>query len=63
MSKKLVHLAHVERATEDDNTEYANPICNWNAEWDNWEYTTNEENVTCKKCLKKIKKFHDAINS
>lgn len=52
MGTKIIHLAHVEHATEDDNNEYANPICNWDAEWEDWEYTTRKSEVTCKRCLK-----------
>lgn len=49
---KIIHMAHVERATEDDNNEYANPLCSWDSQWDDWKYTTSWEKVTCKNCLK-----------
>ena len=54
---RIVHMATIERATEDDNNEYAYPFCNWDAEWDNWEYTNIWSRVTCKRCLKSKK--HD----
>ena len=55
---KKTHFAHVEQATESDNTTYVYILCDHDERRysDEPEYTEREEYVTCKHCIKLLKK-------